>query len=69
LKVKFLIALGLVRQHKLHIVDANKANVMSIYRVLKSREDVFHAGTSIEVHEMEGHLLKLLKVFLSKFSF
>ena len=42
LKVELLVALGLVGQHKLHVVDANQTDVVRVDCIFESREHFLH---------------------------
>jgi hypothetical protein len=61
LQVKLGVALRLVGQHELQVVDADQLDIVSVDGMIEGLHDVFEVGRSVEVEEMEWVLGELLQ--------
>jgi hypothetical protein len=59
LELKFLDSRRLLGKHKLHVIDADKLDVVGIDSVVEGLEHQVNRGGPVEVHEIQRMLLEL----------
>jgi hypothetical protein len=59
LELKLLDSRRLLGKHKLHVIDADKLDVVGIDSVVEGLEHQVNWGGPVEVHEIQRMLLKL----------
>lgn len=59
LKLKLLDPSRLLGKHELHVIDADQLDVVGIDRIVEGLKHQVNWSGAVEVHEIQGMLLKL----------
>ena len=65
LQVKFLDALGLLREHELEVIYTNSLDIVSVNGMIERLHDLLHTCRPVKIQEMERKLRELLQCILS----